>query len=179
MIIPDKILVGFQNRIPNQKMENGLLFCEINGEKAFITDSYPHRKFVDEEKYKDYYQKYSFIVFKEGKKIRKEYSWNQWRQKEIEPLDILNIPTSGFVLEKQYQRSRDWFGSGRSVWQVKHPQGFIFEITSNNLDAIISNCDIVKGEIMCECVFAWAGNEYESFTSLVRRISKISSRYFN
>lgn len=157
MIIPDKILVGFQNRIPNQKMENGLLFCEIDGEKAFITNSYPHRKFVDEEKYKEYYQKYAFIVFKEGKKIRKEYSWNQWRQKEIEPLDILNVPTSGFTLKQTYQRSRDWFGSGRSVWVVNHPQGFVFEITSNNLEAIIDNCDIIKGEIIGECIFAWEG----------------------
>lgn len=158
MIIPDKILVGFQNRISYPlKVEDGKQYCEIDGEKAFVDYNYPTHKFTDEEKYKEHYQKYSFIVYKEGKNIKKEYSWNKWRQKEIEPLDILNVPTSGFILEKQYQRSRDWFGSGRSVWQVKHPQGFIFEITSNNLDAIISNCDIVKGEIMCECVFAWAG----------------------
>jgi len=104
--------------------------------------------------------KLAFVVYRDEKKVlRKEKSWNTWRDRSIEPLEIENKPIKGFVLSETKRRSRDWFGSGRNVWRVTHPKGFEFEISSNNLEAIISNCDIIKGEIMSECLFAWGGTD--------------------
>ena len=112
----------------------------------------------------------AFIVYRDEKKVlRKEKSWNGWRDKSIDPLEIENVPTKGFVLSETKRRSRDWFGSGRNVWRVTHPKGFEFEISSNNLEAIISDCDIIKGEIMSECIFAWSGTDM----SLVPIVSEL------
>jgi hypothetical protein len=91
--------------------------------------------------------------------LRKEKSWEGWRDKKIDPEEYANIPQSGYILNKNVQRSRDWGSSGRTLFRVFHPDGFEFEISGDNLINLLMHCDISKREIMQECVLAWGGTE--------------------
>jgi len=132
IISPAKIMVGFINRDDYYYDHNGEY--HKNG-KSLI----------------------GFATFKEGSILRKEKSWNQWRDKNIAVQELDNIPTPGFKLKSVGQRSRDWFGTGRHVWQIVDPRGFVLEITSENMYALMEECDIIKGEIKADCVWAWSG----------------------
>jgi len=95
-----------------------------------------------------------FITYvDENGKIRAEKSWSSWGDKEI-PV-ITNEPSKGFKLAGLTQRSADWFGSGRTMFYIIHPKGFEFEITADNLFALMGFHDIIKGEIMGELVLVW------------------------
>lgn len=49
-----------------------------------------------------YTGKLAYVTYYDNNgELRKENSWNRWRDKEIEPLTFLNKPTSGFVLNKR------------------------------------------------------------------------------
>ena len=127
IISPAKIMVGFINRDDYYYDHNGEY--HKNG-KSLI----------------------GFATFKEGSILRKEKSWNQWRDKNIAVQELDNIPTPGFKLKSVGQRSRDWFGTGRHVWQIVDPRGFVLEITSENMYALMEECDIIKGEIKAPIV---------------------------
>lgn len=88
-------------------------------------------------------------------KLRKEGSWSRWGDKFLS--DFKNTPKNGFRLESAVSRSRDWFGSGKTMFRIVHPDNFIFEISANNLNEIILSCNLIKGEIDDECVLAWDG----------------------
>lgn len=88
-------------------------------------------------------------------KLRKEVSWRGWGDTDLG--DFKNIPKKGFKLEKTVNRSRDWFGSGKTMFRVIHPDNFIFEISANNLNEIILSCNLNKGDIDDECILAWDG----------------------
>lgn len=99
------------------------------------------------------------IYYDEKNKLRKEKSWEGWRDDNIESIEFDNIPTSGYIFNKGVQRSNEWFGSGRSVIRVYDPRDFEFEINVDNLINMLMHSDVSKREIMEECVFAWAGTE--------------------
>ena len=49
-----------------------------------------------------YTGKLAYIIYYDEKgKLRKETSWNSWRDKSIDPEEYDNEPTSGFVLNKK------------------------------------------------------------------------------
>lgn len=124
------------------------------------------------------------ICFDEKGNLRKEGSWNSWRDKSIEYIDLENKPIGGFVLNKGIQRDGH-FGSGRSVVRVHHPDEFEFEISMDNLIGILMNTDVSKRDIQSECVFAWAGKdlvllptnslEYQSAIEFTKKQSKAIS----
>lgn len=100
--------------------------------------------------------KLSFIIYYDEKNIlRKEQSWNSWRNESIEPIDIKNVPTKGFIINKSIQRHNYHFGSGRNMTRVYDPRGFEFEISADNLHGIIDHSNILMNEIEVECVYAW------------------------
>ena len=48
-----------------------------------------------------YTGKLAFLIYYDQKgELRKETSWNGWRDKAIKPLEITNEPFEGFVLNK-------------------------------------------------------------------------------
>lgn len=98
------------------------------------------------------------ICFDEKGKLRKETSWESWRDKSIQHIDLDNKPTEGFVFNKGVQR-HGYFGSGRSIIRVHHPDDFEFEISIDNLVAILMNSDVSKRDIKGKFVFAWAGKD--------------------
>lgn len=98
------------------------------------------------------------VCFDEKGKLRKETSWNSWRDKKIPFIDLDNKPVNGFMLNKGVQRGGH-FGSGRSIIRVHHPDDFEFEISIDNLIGILMNNDVSKRDIQGECIFAWAGKD--------------------
>ncbi len=99
------------------------------------------------------------IYYDEKNKLRKETSWNSWRDDKIEPVEFDNVPMNGFIFNKGIQRSREWFGNGRSVFRVYAPYDFEFEINTHNLINLLMHSDVNKREITEQCVFAWSGPE--------------------
>ncbi len=54
------------------------------------------------------------IYFDEKGKLRKETSWEGWRDSKIPAIEFENKPNSGYILNKGVQRGGYHWGSGRS-----------------------------------------------------------------
>ena len=89
------------------------------------------------------------------KKLRKQESWSKWGSDYLG--EFSNAPKAGFKLETTVKRSSEWFGSGRTMFRIQHPDNFLFEITSDNFSEIARSSSIIKGEITCPCILAWQG----------------------
>lgn len=98
---------------------------------------------------------YITFVDPNTKKLRKQESWSKWGDSYLG--EVANIPKAGFKLENTVKRSAEWFGSGRTMFRIQHPDNFLFEITSDNFSEIARSSAIVKGEITTPCILAWEG----------------------
>lgn len=106
-----------------------------------------------------YTKKLAYVIYYDEKgKLRKETSWEGWRDKKIEPRDVENVPHSGFVLNKDVQRYGYW-GNGRNMIRVYDDRGIEFEITTDNLMFILMTTDCLKRGLVGEFVYAWSGKE--------------------
>lgn len=76
-----------------------------------------------------------------------------WRQKDIEPRTIDNIPTRGFKIQEAVSRH----STSNKLFRIIDPRGFELEITADNLVDLAVESTIVKGEIIDECL--WAGGK--------------------
>ena len=105
------------------------------------------------------------IYFDQKGVLRKETSWQGWRDKTIEAQEFDNEPTEGFVLNKRV-------GGGSSSHYYYHdhvrdtkiriydPRGFEFEITVPNLLYILENCTSVQGKgLEGKFVYGWEGKD--------------------
>src|SRR5512137_226613 len=99
------------------------------------------------------------IYFDEKGKLRKEKSWDGWRDHKIAPQEFDNTPMDGFTLNKDVQRSREWFGSGRNMIRIHDPRGFEFEVTCENLIEILMHTDCLRRGLVGQFVYAWVGPE--------------------
>lgn len=99
------------------------------------------------------------IYYDEKGVLRKETSWQSWRDKSQDTHDFDNVPTEGFVL------NRNGGGASRYSWDSRNefvrvfdPRGFEFEISVANLLFILQECTSTKGKgIEGELVYAWSG----------------------
>ena len=112
-----------------------------------------------QNRYDTYTKKLAYVIYYDEKnKLRKETSWNNWRDEKIEPDDFDNEPTRGFVLNKKAGDccSEHWGNHRQAYCRVYDPRGFEFEITINNLLYILENCDCLKGKgLDGEFVYGW------------------------
>lgn len=100
------------------------------------------------------------IYYDERGKIRKEKSWESWRDKDIEPQEFENNPIEGFTLNKDIKRYHGgWFSSHRTMIRVHDPRGFEFEVTTENLIGILMHTDCLRRGLIGEFVYAWIGAE--------------------
>lgn len=99
------------------------------------------------------------IYFDEKGKLRKECSWQSWRDEKI-PNEIYdNEPTEGFVLNKKVGGYGGW-DPRKTYTRVYDPRGFEFEITIQNLLWILENCNCIKGKgLEGQFVYGWDGSE--------------------
>lgn len=125
-------------------------------EKMFI----PKRIKVGFQKRGDTFTgKLSYIIYYDEKgKLRKEASWNTWKDDSIETVEFDNVPQAGYLFNKGVQRDGYW-GSGRSVIRVYDSRDFEFEISVDNLMGLLMHSDVSKRDIVEQCVFAWQGTE--------------------
>jgi hypothetical protein len=108
-----------------------------------------------------YTKKLAYVIYTDNAGVlRKQKSWDQWRDKSITPDEFKNEPTSGFVLNKKVG---DYRGSwdGRQAWiRIYDPRDFEFEISVNNLLFILEECSSIKGKgLEGEFVYAWDGKD--------------------
>ena len=110
-----------------------------------------------------YTGKLGYVIYTDEKgKRRKECSWEGWRDKKITPLDVDNVPTSGFVLNRKAGGVGSGWGWMDRVEKVRvyDPRDFEFEISIPNLLFILSECNAIKGKgLEGDFVYAWAGTE--------------------
>lgn len=126
-------------------------------EKLYI----PKKLKVGFQKRSDTYtKKLAYVIYIDDKGVlRKEKSWQSWRDKKITPLDVDNVPHSGFVLHKDVQRNSEYFGSGRNMIRVYDDRGIEFEISCDNLIFILMNTNCHKRGLEGEFVYSWFGTE--------------------
>ena len=122
--IPDRILVGFQER-----------------------------------EYNTFTGKLGYVTYFKGTKIAKEKSWENWRDKNITPLELENLPVEGLELNKETVGGT---GSGWNQRQeyvrVYDPRGFEFEITVSNLLFILQETGYTPEEgLRGKFIYAWDG----------------------
>lgn len=109
-----------------------------------------------------YSKKLAYVTYIDEKGIlRKEKSWEDWRDKEISADELENTPISGFVLNKDAGgRGYSYYDSRTAYIRVYDPRGFEIEITVPNLLYILENTDCIKGKgLEGEFVYGWSGTE--------------------
>jgi hypothetical protein len=87
---------------------------------------------------------------------KRQETVNNWRQKDIEPRIMDNVPTRGFRLKEVVSR----YSTSNKLFRVLDPRGFELEISADNLLELAMNSTIVKGEIVDECVWATSNGVY-------------------
>lgn len=103
----------------------------------------------------------AYLIYRDDTgKLRKETSWESWRDKTIAPLDLSNDPITDLTINKDIKRY-NWshFSSNRTMIRVHDPRGFEFEITTENLIGVLMNTDCLKRGLQGSFVYAWAGKE--------------------
>lgn len=146
----------------------------------------PQTILIGQQKRTDTYTgRLGYVIYKDEKgKIRKETSWQGWRDKSIEPIITDNIPMEGFVLNRNGggnggSNHYDWY-ERKAFIRVYDPRDFEFEISVENLLFILRYADCSRGKgLEGKFLYAWDGkdlvllpegcNEYQEsveFTSL-------------
>lgn len=132
-----------------------------------------------------YTGKLGYVIYWDNKgKLRKEGSWESWRWKEGDKRNIRNhttgkwddivcgpeyaaqafenVPTEGFVLNKDVGGARRSYGWDARIEKVRvyDPRNFEFEISIPNLLFILQETSAIKGKgLEGEFVYAWSGKE--------------------
>ena len=106
-----------------------------------------------------YTGKLAYIIYYDEKgKLRKETSWNSWRDKDIPNNEYDNVPTEGFVLNKKAGDYSTGWDHRHAYCRVYDPRGFEFEITIENLLYILENANCIKGKgLEGKFVYGWDG----------------------
>lgn len=100
------------------------------------------------------------IYYDEKGKLRKETSWQSWRDKKIEPQEFNNEPTSGFVLNKKVGDYDSGWNHRHAYVRIYDPRNFEFEITIENLLYILENTSAIKGKgLEGDFVYGWDGKD--------------------
>lgn len=103
----------------------------------------------------------AYVIYFDNKGVlRKEKSWEGWRDKKIAAQEFNNEPQDGFCLNKDVKRF-NWshFGSNRSYIRMYDPRGIEFEVTPENLIGILTESDCLKRGLEGKFIYAWKGTE--------------------
>lgn len=118
-----------------------------------------------QERNDTYSGKIAYVIYYDNKGVlRKETSWNSWRNQKIDPVEINNEPFDGFVLNKGVGGARKSYGwNARNEYiRIFDPRngGFEFEISVANLLFILRECNCMKGKALDgKFVYSWDGKE--------------------
>jgi len=129
-------------------------------------------------------KKLGYVIAQDGKKWRKENSWNGWIEKpgdplkgrsyvngewvenkgkhgdDMQPFEFSNVPTEGFVLNKKVGGYKSGWDMRQTYSRIFDPRGFEFEISVQNLLYILEHCNSVRGKALeGEFVYSWDGKD--------------------
>ena len=122
----------------------------------------PNKINVGYQNRKDTYTgKLAYIIYYDERgKLRKETSWQNWRDTNIPNNEYDNVPTDGFVLNKKVGGYKSGWDFRQTYARVYDPRGFEFEITVPNLLWILECCNCIKGKgLEGEFVYGWEGSD--------------------
>lgn len=131
-----------------------------------------------------YTGKLAYVIYYDAKgKLRKETSWEGWRDHNIEPEEFDNVPTEGFVLNKKVGGYRYEWDPRQTYVRVYDPRGFEFEITIPNLLHILENTSSIKGKgLEGEFVYGWDGKELVLLSTAspdYEKLTELNNKRFN
>lgn len=108
-----------------------------------------------------YTKKLAYVIYYDEKgKLRKESSWNSWRDDKIPNEEFENIPTEGFVLNKKVGDYDSGWNHRHAYVRIYDPRNFEFEIGIENLLYILENTNSIKGKgLDGEFVYGWDGKD--------------------
>lgn len=114
-----------------------------------------------QNRYDTYTGKLAYVIYYDEKgKLRKETSWNSWRNKDIPNDEFENVPTEGFVLNKKAGDYSTGWDHRHAYCRVYDPRGFEFEISIENLLYILQNTTCIPGKgLQGEFVYGWDGTD--------------------
>jgi len=103
----------------------------------------------------------AYIIYTDEKGVlRKQKSWDSWRDHKIKPLELDNVPTSGFVLNKKAGGYKSHWNTRATYARCFDPRGYEFEVSIPNLLFILQETTATKGKgLEGEFVYAWDGTE--------------------
>lgn len=110
-----------------------------------------------------YSKKLAYVIYYDEKnKLRKEASWNGWVDKKMGVDEFENVPTEGFVLNRNVGGVKNSYGYHNDVRiekvRVFDPRGFEFEIDIPNVLTILQECTSAKGKgLEGTFVYGWNG----------------------
>ena len=106
-----------------------------------------------------YTGKLAYVIYYDSKGVlRKQASWNSWRDSKIPSEEFKNSPTHGFVLNKKAGGYSTGWNYRQSCIRIYDPRGFEFEISVENLLYILENTNSLKGKgLEGEFVYGWDG----------------------
>ena len=138
-----------------------------------------------------YTGKLAYVVyFDKNGVLRKEKSWESWRDKTIANEVYDNAPLSGFVLNKRVGDYKSGWNHRQSYVRIYDPRGFEFELTIPNLLYILENTNCIKGKgLEGDFVYGYCGSDlvllptcspdYQTLTSfnkLLRNVNKVNTK---
>lgn len=108
-----------------------------------------------------YTKRLGYVIYYDEKgKLRKEASFEGWRDKKIPAVDYDNIPTEGFVLNKKAGGYSSGWNHRATYCRIFDPRGFEFEISIPNLLFILQETNSIKGKgLEGEFVYSWEGKD--------------------
>lgn len=114
-----------------------------------------------QNRYDTYTGKLAYVIYYDEKgKLRKEASWNSWRDKNIPNDEFENVPTEDFVLNKKAGDYSTGWDHRHAYCRVYDPRGFEFEISIENLLYILENTTCIPGKgLQGEFVYGWDGTD--------------------
>lgn len=114
-----------------------------------------------QERSSTYTGKLAYVIYYDQKGVlRKENSWNSWRDEAIPNEEYENVPTEGFVLNKKVGGYDTGWNHRQTYTRVYDPRGFEFEITVENLLYILENTSSIKGKgLEGEFIYGWDGKD--------------------
>ncbi len=114
-----------------------------------------------QERSDTYSGKLAYVIYYDEKnKLRKEGSWNSWRDSKIPNEEFNNEPTGGFVLNRKAGGGRWGWNPRQTYVRVYDPRGWEFELTVPNLLFLLENTNSIKGKgLEGEFVYAWEGKD--------------------
>ena len=133
-----------------------------------------------------YSGKLGYVIYYDTSGIlRKENSWNSWRDNSIPPEELENIPTEGFMVNRYVGGYKSGWNYRQSYCRVWDPRGFEFEIEIDNFLWILDHCDCLAGKkLIGKFVYSWIGqslvllptnsNEYTIASEIMKKREKIT-----